>query len=64
MKESDKILLDLLDQYTCSMIDDNLPNRTQYNAEAIAVMYLENLGLVKRIEGKFPETKFITFKIL
>ena len=53
--EVDEILLYLLDQCTRSSLNDVIPNQTSYNAEAVAVMYLEKKGLVKIIQGKFPD---------
>ena len=35
---------------------------TNLNSEAAAVMFLETVGMVEIVEGRFPETKFLTFK--
>ena len=57
----DIILLNLL-------LEGLMPNSegnyfTKLNSEALAVMYLESVNHVKILDGRFPETKFITFKI-
>ena len=55
------ILLNLL--LECLEPDSKGEYTTSFNSEAASVMYLETVGMVEIVEGRFPETKFITFKI-
>jgi hypothetical protein len=47
----------------CGGIEDDDIYQTHYNADAYAVHTLEQKGLVKITDGKWPDTKFLTFTI-
>lgn len=56
-------LCGVLDQsYSCMSEEDKGEYRTTYNYDAIAVDLLEKHGYVEIIDGKWPQTKYLTFK--
>jgi len=52
----------LYQSYSCMSEEDNGEYRTTYNYDAIAVDLLEKHGYVEIIDGKWPRTKYLTFK--
>lgn len=56
-------LCGVLDQSYSCMSEENIDTyRTTYNYDAIAVDLLEKHGYVEIIDGKWPKTKYLTFR--
>jgi hypothetical protein len=55
-------LCGVLDQGLGSKFDGSGEYRTIYNHDAIAVDLLEKHGYVEITDGKWPQTKYLTFK--
>lgn len=55
-------LLWMLCQYRCG--EENMyEGQTSYNSDAFAVQDLSKFGYIELLDGSFPDTKFIEFRI-
>lgn len=48
--------------YSCMSKENKGEYRTTYNADALAVDLLEKHGYTRITDGKWPQTKYLTFK--
>ena len=48
--------------YSCMSEEDKNEYRTTYNADALAVDLLARHGYVEITDGRWPQTKYLTFK--
>ena len=57
------VLQGVIDQYYFAETDEEIWAKTKFNADAEAVTMLEKYDMAEIDGAKFPETKFVKFKL-